>query len=84
MRPDSYPERGIRGRLRLSFSHRAADFVSRAGDVGYVAQTEIVRMNNWNIPEWMEKKIIARDLVCVYCGTLFTTPEQCRKTSPSW
>ena len=32
----------------------------------------------------MEKKILARDLVCVYCGTSFTIHEQCRKTSPSW
>lgn len=41
-------------------------------------------MNNWNIPEWIEKEIIERDKVCVYCGVLFTTPEQCKKTSPSW
>ncbi len=40
--------------------------------------------NQWNIPEWMEKDIIERDKVCVYCGIPFTTHEQCRKTSPSW
>ena len=32
----------------------------------------------------MEKVIIERDKVCVYCGVPFTTPEQCRRTSPSW
>jgi hypothetical protein len=41
-------------------------------------------VNQWNIPEWMEKEVIERDKVCVYCGVPFTTPEQCRKTSPSW
>lgn len=41
-------------------------------------------MNQWNIPEWMEKEIIERDKVCVYCGVPFTSPKQCRKTSPSW
>ncbi len=40
--------------------------------------------NQWNIPSWMEKAIIERGVVCVYCGVSFTTPEQCRKTSPSW
>jgi len=32
----------------------------------------------------MEKTIIERDKICVYCGVPFTTPEQCRKSSPSW
>ena len=41
-------------------------------------------MNQWNIPECMEKEIIERDKVCVYCGAPFTTSEECRKTSPSW
>jgi hypothetical protein len=41
-------------------------------------------MNQWNIKEWMEKEIIERDKVCVYCGVPFTTPKQCRKASPSW
>ncbi len=41
-------------------------------------------MNQWKIPEWMEKEIIERDMVCVYCGVQFTTPEECRKTSSSW
>ena len=41
-------------------------------------------MNQWNIPEWMEKEIIERDKVCVYCGIPFTSPKECKKTSPSW
>ena len=32
----------------------------------------------------MEKTIIERDKVCVYCGVPFTTPEESRKSSPSW
>jgi 5-methylcytosine-specific restriction endonuclease McrA len=41
-------------------------------------------VNQWNIPEWMEKKILERDKVCVYCGATFTTPKKSCKTSPSW
>ena len=47
-------------------------------------EMEWLILNQWNIPEWMEKVIIERDKVCVYCGVPFTTPEQCRRTSPSW
>lgn len=25
-------------------------------------------MNRWNIPEWLEKEIKARDKFCIYCG----------------
>ena len=25
-------------------------------------------MNRWNIPEWLEKEVKARDKFCVYCG----------------
>jgi len=25
-------------------------------------------MNNWNIPDWLEKEVRARDKNCVYCG----------------
>ena len=32
----------------------------------------------------MEKDVIERDKVCVYCGVPFTTFNRCRKTSPSW
>ena len=40
-------------------------------------------MNRWNIPEWLEKKVIERDKHCVYCGV-----EMCsggsRKSFPTW
>ena len=41
-------------------------------------------MNQYDIPKSMEKEIIERDRVCVYCGVQFTTTEQCRKTASSW
>jgi hypothetical protein len=25
-------------------------------------------MNNWDIPNWLEKKVQERDKACVYCG----------------
>jgi hypothetical protein len=25
-------------------------------------------MNNWNIPDWLEKEVRVRDKYCVYCG----------------
>lgn len=25
-------------------------------------------MNRWNIPEWLEREVKARDKYCVYCG----------------
>ena len=25
-------------------------------------------MNNWRIPDWLEKEVIERDKTCVYCG----------------
>ncbi len=25
-------------------------------------------MNNWDIPDWLEKEVKARDKACVYCG----------------
>ena len=28
-------------------------------------------MNRWNSPDWLEKEIIARDMECVYCRTIF-------------
>ncbi|MCK5494172.1 MAG: HNH endonuclease [Candidatus Omnitrophica bacterium] len=41
-------------------------------------------MNNWNIPEHLEKEIIERDKVCVYCGVKFESSKQSRKTQASW
>ena len=36
-------------------------------------------MNKWNIPNWMEKEIILRDTVCVYCGVKFQKDKNNRK-----
>lgn len=41
-------------------------------------------MNNWNIPEQLEKEIIQRDKVCVYCGVTFGSSKKSRKTQASW
>lgn len=41
-------------------------------------------MNNWNIPEDLEKEIIERDKVCVYCGVKFGSSKHSRKTQASW
>ena len=41
-------------------------------------------MNNWNIPEELEKEIIERDKVCVYCGVEFGSSKKSRKTQASW
>ena len=29
-------------------------------------------MNNWSIPDWLEKEVKERDKVCVYCGVKMT------------
>ncbi|MBX3661983.1 MAG: hypothetical protein KF804_06020 [Burkholderiales bacterium] len=41
-------------------------------------------MNRWNLPEWMEQQIIARDQRCVYCGVEFSSTHQSRKNKPTW
>ena len=41
-------------------------------------------MNNWNIPEWLEKEVLDRDKVCVYCGVKFGSSKESRKTQASW
>lgn len=38
--------------------------------------------NRWNIPEQLEKEIIIRDRVCVYCGVKFSYKS--RNTLPTW
>jgi len=40
-------------------------------------------MNPWNIPGWLEKEIIARDVYCVYCGIQFGSCGT-RKSKASW
>ena len=41
-------------------------------------------MNKWNIPEWLEKKVINRDSCCVYCGVDFGSGNEDIKTKPTW
>lgn len=40
--------------------------------------------NNWNIPDWLEQEIRARDKTCVYCGCKFTPVKVSKKTAASW
>jgi len=41
-------------------------------------------MNNWNIAEDLEKEILERDKVCIYCGVNFGSSKNSRKTQASW
>ena len=44
-------------------------------------------MNNWNIPDWLEQEVRARDKICVYCGIemLEKMPARgSRKTVATW
>ncbi|PLK46948.1 HNH endonuclease [Uliginosibacterium sp. TH139] len=40
-------------------------------------------MNRWNIPEWLEKEVVARDARCIYCGITFGSCGT-RKSKSSW
>jgi hypothetical protein len=40
-------------------------------------------MNRWNIPDWLERDVVARDRCCVYCGGDFATTTG-RRDRPSW
>ena len=41
-------------------------------------------MNRWNIPDWLEREVIARDTCCVYCRAPFTSREGPRRSRASW
>ena len=44
-------------------------------------------MNNWGIPEWLEKEVRERDKACVYCGIQMiekTPPRAPRKAVATW
>ena len=41
-------------------------------------------MNNWKIPEWLEKEVLDRDKKCIYCGVKFGSSKENRKTQASW
>lgn len=42
------------------------------------------KMNRWNIPEWLEQAVRARDTACVYCGVDFSIVTTRRGEKPSW
>jgi hypothetical protein len=44
-------------------------------------------MNNWGIPDWLEKEVKDRDKRCVYCGTQMIAqmpPSGPRKAVATW
>ena len=41
-------------------------------------------MNRWNIPNWLEQEVIARDRRCVYCGVEFLPSNESKGSRPSW
>lgn len=41
-------------------------------------------MNKWNIPDWLEKEVIERDKVCVYCGVEFLSTNESKKQIATW
>ena len=41
-------------------------------------------MNRWNIPDWLEKEVRARDGHCIYCGAEFAMNSAQRRSRPSW
>jgi hypothetical protein len=44
-------------------------------------------MNNWGIPDWLEREVKERDKTCVYCGiemTEYMPPRGPRKTVATW
>lgn len=44
-------------------------------------------MNNWDIPDWLEREVRERDKACVYCGVQMidqTPPRGPRKNVATW
>jgi hypothetical protein len=41
-------------------------------------------VNRWNIPDWLEREVLARDRHCIYCGVDFAMPSTSRRGRPSW
>lgn len=41
-------------------------------------------MNNWNIPDWLEKEVKDRDKRCIYCGAEFAASMETRKSIATW
>lgn len=41
-------------------------------------------MNNWDIPDWLEKEIKNRDRRCIYCHIEFGSSKDAKKSQASW
>ncbi|HIE65668.1 MAG TPA: HNH endonuclease [Nitrospira sp.] len=41
-------------------------------------------MNNWNIPDWLEREVNDRDRNCVYCRIEFGSSKESRKATATW
>ena len=41
-------------------------------------------MNRWNIPDWLEQEVRARDTSCIYCGVVFGSNPESRRVRASW
>ncbi len=41
-------------------------------------------MNNWNIPDWLEREVKDRDRNCVYCRIEFGSSKESRKAKATW
>ena len=41
-------------------------------------------MNRWNIPDWLENEVRARDTSCIYCRTVFKNNPKTRRDRASW
>jgi len=74
-------------------ARKAAIFIGRqsgkAGQKtnGLCCRTIGGRVNNWGIPDWLEKEVIERDKTCVYCGIQMIEkmpPHGLRKTVATW
>jgi hypothetical protein len=45
------------------------------------------QMNNWGIPDWLEREVKERDTICVYCGVQMIdqiSPGLSRKALATW
>jgi len=43
-----------------------------------------LEVNRWNIPNWLEQEVLARDRRCVYCGVEFLPFNEIKGNRPSW
>lgn len=41
-------------------------------------------MNNWNIPDWLEREVKDRDRKCVYCRIEFGASKKLKRTMATW